>query len=442
MNTEKKTFQGPDQIDESRYSMDTHLIYGKSVTKKWDYSHQVLPPVSSSVIYRLDSVERGAEGFIEFANSPVTGEDPKPIYIYDRLGEPNKDMLEENLAYVEKGEMAVTFATGMGAISGILGMLTKSGDRIIAHKTMYGCTYSLMTNWLPRNNIFTDFVDLTDISQLESVITKDTRVIYFETPANPNLGLIDIGGVKEITDRYNENRPQPEKIHIIVDNTFATPYCQRPIEHGADFVVNSLTKGLGGFGTDMGGVVIGRKEYRDMLLLYRKDFGAVLYNKAAWNVMTYGLPTLPIRQKQMMKSAMRIAEFLASHSKVEYVNYPGLPEYKHYKLAQKQMRDFNGNFAPGALLYFVLKGKNASDSKENGRRFMNYAAEKAYTMTLAVSLGHTRTLIEHPASMTHSMVPAEKLMEYGINPGGIRIAAGLENTDDILMDIDDCLNIV
>jgi methionine-gamma-lyase len=442
MSTDKKTHQNPDDLDESKYSMDTHLIYGKSVTKKWDYSHQVLPPVSSSVIYRLDSVERGAEAFIEFANSPVTGLDPKPIYIYDRLGEPNKDMVEENLAYVEKGEMAVTFATGMGAISGILGMLTKAGDRIIAHKTMYGCTYSLLTNWLPRYNIQSDFVDLTDLSVLEKYITKDTRVIYFETPANPNLDIIDIKAVKEIADRYNSTRPQTERISVIVDNTFATPYCQRPIELGADFVVNSLTKGIGGFGTDMGGVVVGRKEYQDMLLLFRKDFGAVLYNKAAWNVLTYGLPTLPLRIKQQMKSAMRIAQFLESHPKVEYVNYPGLPAYKFHELAKKQMVDFNGNFAPGSLIYFALKGKNAADCKENGRRFMNHAAEKAYTMTLAVSLGHTRTLIEHPASMTHSMVPAEKLVEYGINPGGIRLACGLENTEDILMDLDECLGIV
>ena len=146
-------------IDETKYSMETNLIYGKNVSKKWDYSHHVLPPISASVFYRLDSVERGAEGFTEFANSPVTGEDPIPIYIYDRLGEPNKDMLEENLAYVERGDIAVTFATGMGAISGIMGALTKSGDEVIAHHTLYGCTYSLFINWYPRYNIKINLVD-------------------------------------------------------------------------------------------------------------------------------------------------------------------------------------------------------------------------------------------------------------------------------------------
>ena len=177
-------------------------------------------------------------------------------------------------------------------------------------------------------------------------------------------------------------------------------------------------------------------------MLYRKDFGGVLNTKAAWTVLTYGLPTLHLRISQQTKSAIRIAEFLETHPKVEMVNYPGLKSYRFYSLAQKQMLDFNGNFAPGSLIYFALKGKTNSDRKEDGRNFMNYAAKNAYTMTLAVSLGHTRTLIEHPASMTHSMVPADKLIEYGIDPGGIRLAAGLENTDDILFDLEKCLEIV
>ena len=442
MDTEVKPQQDKNSVDDTKYSMDTHLIYGKNVTKKWDYSHHVIPPISSSVIFRLDSVERGAEGFLEFANSPVAGEDPMPIYIYDRLGEPNKDMLEENLAYVEKGDMAVTFATGMGAISGIMGMLTKTGDEIIAHHTMYGCTYSLFYNWYPRYNIKTIATDLTDVNNIYQNVTPKTRVIYLESPANPNLDIINIAAIRKVVDQINHDRPEGEKIKIVVDNTFATPFCQRPIELGANFSVSSLTKGIGGFGTDMGGVVVGKKKYRDMLLLYRKDFGAVLNNRTAWTIMTYGLPTLPLRIKQQMKSAMRIAEFLNSHPKVEFVNYPGLPGYKHYELAKKQMIDFNGNFAPGSLIYFVLKGKDAQDSKELGKKFMNYAAKNAYTMTLAVSLGHTRTLIEHPASMTHSMVPVEKLLDSAIDPGGIRIAAGLESVEDILMDLDECLKVI
>ena len=284
-------------IDETKYSMETNLIYGKNVSKKWDYSHHVLPPISASVFYRLDSVERGAEGFTEFANSPVTGEDSVPIYIYDRLGEPNKDMLEENLAYVERGDIAVTFATGMGAISGIMGILTKSGDEVIAHHTLYGCTYSLFVNWYPRYNIKINLVDLTNEENLVKSINNKTKVIYFESPSNPNLDIINIRAVRNIIDRINKDRNEADKIKIVVDNTFATPYCQRPIELGANFSVNSLTKGLGGFGTDMGGVVVGKKKYRDMLLLYRKDFGAVLNNRSAWTVTTYGLANLTHKSK-------------------------------------------------------------------------------------------------------------------------------------------------
>ena len=442
MNNEKKNTVNTDLIDESKYSMETHLIYGKNVTKKWDYSHHVIPPISSSVIYRLDSVERGAEGFLEFANAPVSGEEPMPIYIYDRLGEPNKDILEENLAYVEKGEIAVTFATGMGAISGILGVLTKTGDEIIAHHTLYGCTYSLLNSWYPRYNIKSNLIDLTNLNIVAQSITPKTRVVFLETPANPNLDIIDISAIREIIDKVNANREESEKIKIVVDNTFATPFCQRPIESGANFSVDSLTKGLGGFGTDMGGVVVGKKKYKDMLLLYRKDFGAVLNNRSAWTVMTYGLPTLNLRIKQQIRSAQRVAEYLESHPKVEFVNYPGLKNYKYYATAKKQMKDFNGNFAPGSLIYFVLKGDGGAESKDKAKKFMNYAAKNAYTMTLAVSLGHTRTLIEHPASMTHSMVPVEKLKGSGIDPSGIRIACGLENVEDILMDLDECLKIV
>ena len=208
MDDKDKNLRNFNSVDDTKYSMETHLIYGKNLTNKWDYSHHVLPPISSSVIYRLDSVERGAEGFIEFANSPVTGENPKPIYIYDRLGEPNKDILEENLAYVERGDVAVTFATGMGAISGILGILTKSGDEIIAHHTLYGCTYSLFKTWYPRYNIYVNLIDLTDEKKFLSSINKKTKVIYFETPSNPNLDIIDILRIRKIVEQTNSDREE------------------------------------------------------------------------------------------------------------------------------------------------------------------------------------------------------------------------------------------
>lgn len=435
------TTKKKNSVDDTKYSMDTHLIYGKDVSDKWDYSHHVTAPISSSTTFRLDSVERGAQGFMQFANTEEFG-NQAPIFIYDRLGEPNKDMLEENLAYVEKGEMAVSFATGMGAIASVLGVLTTTSEEIITHNTLYGCTLSLFTNWYPRYNIKWVPIDLTNMDNIYKALTLKTRVIYFESPANPNIQIIDIKAVREVVDEINKDRSEQNKIYIVIDNTFATPFCQRPIELGADFVVHSLTKGIGGFGTDMGGVVIGKKKFRDLMLLYRKDFGAVLNTKSAWAILTYGLPTLALRQRHQIKSATRIAEFLNAHPKIAFVNYPGLPNFKYHEIAKKQMIDFNGNFAPGSMIYFVLKGGTPAESKEYGRRFMDYAADHAYTMTLAVSLGHTRTLIEHPASMTHSVVPPEKLEERGIDPGGIRLAIGLENPDDILFDLDECLKVI
>ncbi len=425
-------------IDDTKYSMDTHIIYGKDVSDKWDYSHHVTAPISSSTTFRLDSVERGAQGFTQFAHTEEFGEHA-PIFIYDRLGEPNKDMLEENLAYVEKGEMAVSFSSGMAAISGVLGILTVAGDEIISHNTLYGCTISLLKNWYPRYNIKWNPIDLTIPENIFNALTEKTRVVYFETPSNPNLDIIDIAAVRKIVDQINKSRGDKNKVYIVIDNTFSTPYCQRPIEFGADFVVHSLTKGIGGFGTDMGGAVIGKKKFRDILHLIRKDFGGVLSAKNAWSILTYGLPSLALRQKQQIKTAMQIAEFLNSNSKVEFVNYPGLPNFRGYETARKQMVDFSGNFAPGALIYFVIKGNTPAESKDNGRKFMDYVADNAYTMTLAVSLGHTRTLVEHPASMTHSVVPPEELANRGIDAGGIRIAIGLENPDDLLLDLDEAL---
>jgi methionine-gamma-lyase len=438
---EKKTKNVKEEVDDSKYSMSTHLIYGKNVSNKWDYSHHVTAPISSSTTFRLDSVERGAAGFMQFAQTEKHGKET-PIFIYDRLGEPNKDMLEENLAYIERGEMAVSFASGMGAISAVLGVLTKTGDEIITHTTLYGCTISLFNNWYPKYGIGVKPIDLMDLQILLNTITSNTKVIYFETPANPNLDIIDIPALSELINEVNKERDAEHQIRIVVDNTFATPFCQRPIELGADFVVHSLTKGIGGFGTDMGGVAIGRNEFRDMLLLYRKDFGAVLNTKSAWAILTYGLPSLHLRQRQQINSAKRIAEYLESHPKIDFVNYPGLESFKGHELAKKQMIDFDGNFAPGSMIYFVLKGDTPQLSKENGGKFMDYVADHAYTMTLAVSLGHTRTLIEHPASMTHSVVPPEKLEERGINAGGVRLAIGLEKVEDILMDLDDCLKAI
>ncbi len=424
-----------------QYRLRTRLIHGSFATGRWDYDHHVVPPQSSSATYRLSSVHRGAQGFVEFA----TPESRRaPIYIYDRLDEPTRGMLEENLAVAEGGEIAVAFATGMAAVSAALGILTSAGDQIVAHHVLYGCTHSLMMNWLPRYNIHTDLCDLTNPESLAKVAKPSCRIVYFETPVNPTMELIDMRAIRAVTDRLNVGRPDTEKIRIVVDNTFATPYCQRPLEHGVDIVVHSLTKGIGGFGTDTGGVVTGPSSYFNHLMLYRKDFGGVLSPKSAWPPLVYGLPTLAARMVNQQKSAMQVADFLTRQPKVARVLYPGLANFPQKELAHRQMVTADGSFAPGSMLYFELKGRDGTpkSAAEAAEHFVDYVAEKSYTITLAVSLGSIKTLIENPFSMTHAAVPEEEKLRSGLQPGGIRLSLGLEDWRDIIADLQDALEVI
>jgi cystathionine beta-lyase/cystathionine gamma-synthase len=203
---------------------------------------------------------------------------------------------------------------------------------------------------------------------------------------------------------------------------------------GADLVVHSLTKGIGGFGTDMGGAVIGRQQYHQPLLMYRKDFGGVLPPKSAWPILVYGLPTLPTRLANQQKTAVRVAGFLAQHPKVRQVSYPGLATCPQYVLAQRQMVSPEGDFAPGSVIYFVLQGHEQAAAKA-AESFVNAIAREAYSITLAVSLGQIRTLIEEPYTMTHASLPKEVKRAHGLEPGGIRLSIGLEDWQDIVADL-------
>jgi cystathionine beta-lyase/cystathionine gamma-synthase len=423
--------------DAASYSPETKLIWGKSFTPHWDYSHHVVPPLSSSSTFRMDSTRRGAQGFVEFAHhsDDFVVESKAPIYIYDRLGEPNKDLLEEGLAMAERGECAVTFATGMAAVSALCGILLGSGSEVVAHKMLYGCTFSLFKNWLRRYRIKVTWVDFNNEKALEKAITPQTRLLYFETPVNPTMELIDIRRVVKLAKKHNKGRSKTNHISTAVDNTFASPFCQRPKELGVDFVVESLTKGLCGFGTDMGGVVVGPAWSYDPLLMYRKDFGGVLSAKSAWPILVYGLPSLAVRFRQMIETAQAVAQFLAEDRRIGHVSYPGLDTFPQRAIARSQMLNFEGEFAPGSLLYFIPKGKTPQERHRRADRIVNFIAKNSYTMTLAVSLGNIRTLIEHPASMTHSSIPPEEQLKRGIDPGGIRLSIGLEKAEDIIQDL-------
>jgi cystathionine beta-lyase/cystathionine gamma-synthase len=422
---------------EHLYSEKTHLIHGHFQSTRWDYRHHVVPPQSSSVTYRLDSSQRAAEGFHAFAEGHVAGQ--PPIYIYDRLDEPTRGMLEENLAYAEGGEIAVCFASGMAAISAAVSVLLRAGQRLVAHPVLYGCTYSLFRNWLPRFGVEATFVDCNDPAALQSALTDDVRVVYFETPVNPDLTLVDIARVRALVDGANARRRPEDRIFIVVDNTFCTPYGQRPLSLGADVVVASLTKNIGGFGTDLGGVVVGPRFLEGALLGFRKDFGAVLSPRSAWPFLVYGLPTLPVRFRQQQQTALRVARFLEADPRVQRVRYPGLESFPQRELAQRQMVDYEGHFAPGTLVYFELAPDPSGRAAE---RLMDYIAEHAYAITLAVSLGQIKTLIEHPYSMTHSALTGEGSTQHLVHPGGVRLSIGLEKGEDLIRDLKEALDAV
>lgn len=419
--------------------MRSRMVHGPSDTRSWQFSKHLIPPITSNTTYRLDSLQRGAKGFQQFAADHQGGDEP--ILIYDRLDEPNTLMLEEQLALIEGAGCAVTFSSGMGAISSTLLSLLQSGDRILAHRNLYGCTYSLMSEWLPRFGIQTKFVDINDSGRIQELADDRFRVVYFECLSNPNLDLADLPAIVRDVQKINQTRAKKSKnsrpIVIVVDNTFATPWALRPIEWGVDMVIHSLTKNMGGFGVEMGGAVMGAHRFEKSLKMARKDFGAILNPKSAWHVSVHGLPTLAIRFERQQANAIRVAEFLEEHPKVESVLYPGLDSYSQRSLAKRLLRTPEGHFAPGTMISFTLKG----DLKKC-QKFVDHVARHSYSITLAVSLGLTKTLIEVPGFMTHSAIPADQKAASGIDPRAIRLSLGIEDSGDLIRDLETALRLV
>lgn len=415
-------------------SLKTFNVHGTAATKAWEFSHHLVPPMTASTTFRLKSLKRGADGFQLFANPEKFEKSLKnnePIWIYDRLEEPTSKMLEEQLAKMENGEVAVSFSSGMGAISASFLAFLKTGDEVISHNTLYGCTYSLITSWLPRFGISSRLNNINEISATD-LKNKKIKAIYFESVSNPSLEIIDLDRICKIVKNENKNRTVENKIKVIVDNTFATPWGLRPLDHGADLVIQSLTKNIAGFGTEMGGAVITSRKNLSSLLLIRKDIGAIMHPHSAWNIMIYGIPSQIMRFETQQKNALMIAEYLEKNPKVERVSYPGLKSFPQYKLAKKLLRSPEGNFCPGQMLTFILKGPN-----KKTERFVNHIAQNSYSITLAVSLGLVKTLIEVPGLMTHAAVPKEKQLSSGIPDKLIRMSVGIESADDLIDDLEE-----
>ena len=362
-------------------------------------------PIYQTSTFIFDSAEQGGRRFaLEEAG-----------YIYTRLGNPTTTVLENKIAVLEEGEAGVAMSSGMGAISSTLWTVLKAGDHIVTDKTLYGCTFALMNHGLTKFGVEVTFVDTSNLDEVKKAMKENTRVVYLETPANPNLKIVDLEGVCKVA------HTNPNTL-VIVDNTFATPYMQKPLKLGVDVVVHSATKYLNGHGDVIAGLVVTNKELADQIrFVGLKDMtGAVLGPQEAYYIIR-GLKTFEIRMERHCKNARTIADFLNKHPKVEKVYYPGLESHPGYEIAKKQMKDF------GAMISFELKG-----GFEAGKTLLN----NLKLCSLAVSLGDTETLIQHPASMTHSPYTKEEREAAGITDGLVRLSVGLENVEDIIADLE------
>lgn len=431
----------PVPTPEDAYSLESRLIYGRNVSRRWDFERHVIPPISASTNFRFRTAGEGAAAFGDFA-ARAAGEDRREFrYIYDRLDEPNKDLLEEHLAIADSGDIALVFATGMAAISALLSVLledTPAGrDELVVHLPVYGCTNDLLRkHFEARLHAPVRYADLSAPAALAGLLTDRTRAVYVESPANPTCRLVDLAGLARALEEHNRGRERP--CLLVCDNTFASPFCQRPLELGADVTCYSLTKSIGGFGTVMGGSVVTRKRHLDLvgrLIQHRKDTGGSLSPTNAWHLLVYGISTLPLRMRRMQEVALAVARFLETRPEVQLVSYPGLDSFPQKELARTQMRDFRGEFAPGAMLYFEPAGADPAERHATATRWMDTIARRAYTITLAVSLGQIRTLVEHPGGMTHAVVGDEDRRLGHIDPGGIRLSLGIEDPKDLIRDL-------
>ena len=359
-------------------------------------------PIYQSSTFAFRSAKHGAALF--------AGEEEG--YVYTRLGNPTQAALESEMAFLEGGEAALCFSSGMATISGIILALCRNGENLISSDTVYGGTHNLYKESLPLWDIAVKEVDAVDPKNIENAIDEKTRLIFIETPANPTLSLINIVECAKIAKKNH--------IPLVVDNTFATPYLQRPIELGADIIVHSATKYIGGHGDTIAGIAVGKKDFIDDLRAkILRDLGAIISPLNAW-LLLRGLKTLPVRMDRHCANALEIAKFLSLHPKINWVRHPGLSTHPQHELAARQMKKFGG------MVTFEVKGGRSA-----GEKLMNSVG----LITLAVSLGDCDSLIEHPASMTHSTYSPEELEEVGISEGLIRLSVGLEDSSDIITDL-------
>jgi len=336
-------------------------------------------------------------------------------YEYARTGNPTRSALEGNLAAIEGGKAAFGFASGMAATGAVMTLL-QAGDHVVVTDNLYGGTYRLFEHVLRKYQLDFTYADTSNLDEITRAITPTTRLLFLETPTNPSLRLTNIAGASTIAHEHG--------VAVVVDNTFASPYVQRPLDFGADLVIHSTTKFLNGHSDSVGGAVIAtRDDHIEWLTFVQNAEGAIIGPMDAWLVLR-GTKTLPIRMERHNANALALAEYLESHSKVASVIYPGLSSHPQHELARIQMYGFGG------LLAFKM------GSLERARTLLN----NVRLMALAESLGGVETLISHPTTMTHAAVPAERRLQIGITDDMVRLSVGIEDLDDLKEDVAQALD--
>ena len=373
-----------------------------------DHGGALVPPVHQTSTFVFPTARAGGETF--------AGE--RAGHVYSRISNPTVALLEGRMAALEEGEAALGTASGMGAITATLWTLLSAGDEVVVDTTLYGCTFAFLHRGLSRFGVSVRHADLTDADAVRAALGERTRVVFFETPSNPNMRLVDIEAVSDAARAVGAL--------TVVDNTYATPMLCRPLTRGADLVVHSATKYLGGHGDLVGGVVVGSHALIEAIRLEGvKDLTGAVMAPATANLILRGLKTLELRMARHCESAGEVAAWLAGHPAVAAVHYPGLPGFAQHGLARRQMDGFGG------MIALELHG-----GMEAGHRLID-----ALTLIrCAVSLGDAESLIQHPASMTHSPYTPEERAAHGITDGLVRLSVGLESVADIMADLDRALS--
>ena len=384
------------------YHFETKVIHEGYTDQDWMGS--LTPPLST---FSFASAEQGERRF--------AGEEEG--YIYSRLKNPTVSIFEEKMAALENGERGLAFASGMAAVSAVLTSLTKAKDHILCSSGLYGCTFGLLSMMREKYDISLDFSEMETEEEVRSRIQPNTALIYIETPINPTMKLIDL----EMVSRVAKERGIP----VVVDNTFSSPYLQRPLDLGCDVVIHSATKYIGGHGDVIAGAVVGKKDFLDQVAMTtQKDMGGVMSPFDAW-LLIRGLKTMPVRLDRHCDNAEIITSLLKEHPKVERVYYPHDSSHPDYSIGKKQMK------RGGGVITFEVKG-----GKQEAQRLLNELS----LIKIAVSLGDPETLIQHPQTMTHAVVPPENQGSMGITDSMLRLSVGLEAWEDIWRDLEQALD--